>query len=49
MLESPLMRRLVCVGAVGDGGGGYGDVANGGGDNSDEDSASSRFESDWQQ
>ena len=44
VLKSPLMRHLVCLDAVGDGGGGDGDVADGGDDNSD--SASSCLESD---
>ena len=42
VLKSPLIRRLVCVDAVRDSGGG--DVASGGNDNSD--GASSCFESD---
>ena len=49
VLKSPLMRRLVCVDAVEDVGGGDGDdgdVANGGNDNSNCDGASSCFESD---
>ena len=45
MLKSLLMRRLVCLNAVGDSGG-DGDVADGGDDNSEGDNTSSCFKSD---